>query len=92
MSSMLDSGELNAASKIIYGIVEAQNFEALDVEQKVDLLAIKGDILVKKGKKADARKVADKLLKYDVQTKRKADFLHFYSAVYQNKKIFDIAL
>lgn len=92
VSSMIKMGELNSALKIIDGAIETANFEVLGTEQKLDLLSIRGDILVKKGKKKEAKKILDRLLAYNGQTKRMVDFLHFYSSVYQDKKLLDLAL
>lgn len=92
VSSMIEEGELNAAYKIIEGIVEAENFETLDVQQKIDLISMKGDILVKKGEKKNAKEVCDKLLEYGEHTKRKVDLLHYYSSVFHDKQLFNLAI
>ncbi len=89
---MIDRGEINNAYDIMKTLVNLKNFENLDNNIKVNLLAIYGRILFDLEKVKELKIIVNQLLSIDTMSKRKCFLIYIYSVERKNKRLFNYAL
>jgi hypothetical protein len=92
VNELIEKNELEAALKILEGLISASDFNNINAELRINILATKGAVFIRSLDKENAGKIFEELQKFNISNKRKWNYIFKYGTICSSDQLITEAL